>query len=75
MEAASAGGRFVPVGEEVVEGGDGDEEAVEEGVGEEEDEAFVVCEADAVVDPGAVVVHLEDAFAADAAVVGSVGFY
>lgn len=64
-----------PEGDEVGEGAHGDEEAVEEGVGEEEDEALVVAEADAAVDPGAVVVHLEDAGVADGAVVGPVRFH
>ena len=43
------------------------------GGGDEEDEGVLVLEADAVVDPGAVVVHLQDARAALAAVVGARG--
>ena len=42
-------------------------------VGHKEEEISVVVIADAVVDPGAVVVHLEDAAFADVAVVGAWG--
>jgi hypothetical protein len=41
---------------------------------QQEDEMFVIGKADAVGDPRAVVVHLEDAFGASGAVVSPVGF-
>jgi hypothetical protein len=50
----------------------GDEDAVGEPVEEEEDKELVVVEGDTVVDPGAVVVHLEHAVPADGAVVSPV---
>ena len=55
--------------EEIFEGRERDEETVGEAVEEEEDEVLVVVEGDAVVDPGAVVVHLADAPLAHGAVV------
>ena len=58
--------------EEIFEGGERDEETVGEAVEEEEDEVLVVVEGDAVVDPGAVVVHLEHAGPAHGAMVRAV---
>jgi len=49
-----------PESEEIFEGGESHEEAVGEAIEEEEDEELVVVERDAVVDPGTVVVHLQD---------------
>ena len=49
-----------PEPEEILEGGEGHKQTVEEAVEEEEDEELVVVEGDTVVYPGAVVVHLED---------------
>lgn len=50
-----------------------DEYAVDESISQEEHEELVVEETDAVVDPRTVVVHLEDAAGAYAAVVRAVG--
>ena len=61
-----------PEPEEILEGGEGNEEAVGEAVEEEEDEELVVVEGDTVVDPGAVMIHLENTGPADGAVVGPV---
>ena len=63
-----------PEPEEILERGEGHEHAVEEAVQEEQDEELVVVEGDTVVDPGTVVVHLQDTGAAHRAVVSSVGF-
>eukprot|EP00408_Alexandrium_pacificum_P038058 CAMPEP_0171283688 /NCGR_PEP_ID=MMETSP0790-20130122/67561_1 /TAXON_ID=2925 /ORGANISM="Alexandrium catenella, Strain OF101" /LENGTH=442 /DNA_ID=CAMNT_0011752979 /DNA_START=211 /DNA_END=1538 /DNA_ORIENTATION=+ len=49
-----------------------DEVAVHGGVEQQQEEVLVVLEAHAVIDPRAVVVHLEDAHAADPAVVAAV---
>ena len=49
-----------PEAEEILEGGEGDEHTIGETVEEEEDEELVVVEGDTVVNPGTVVVHLED---------------
>lgn len=49
-----------------------DEDAVQQCVSQEQDEELVVIVADAVVHPRTVVVHLEDAAGADAAVVRAV---
>ena len=48
------------------------EETVCEAVEEEEDEVLVVVEGDAVVDPGAVMIHLEHAASAHGAVMRAV---
>lgn len=61
-------------GGESGEGDNGDENAAEKGVCDEGDEKFVVVERDAVVDEDAVVVHAEDASAADRTVVRAIGF-
>lgn len=61
--------------QEVLQRSDQHEEAVEQRVDEEEQEELVIRERDAVVDPRTVVVHLEDASAADGAMVASVRFY
>ena len=63
-----------PEPEEILERGESYEHTIEETVQEEQDEELVVVEGDTVVDPGTVVVHLQDTGAAHRAVVGSVGF-
>lgn len=60
--------------EEVLDDAMGNQDAVDVRVEEEQHEELVVCEPDAVVDPRTVVVHLEDASVADAAVVAAVRF-
>lgn len=58
-----------------MDAGDGEgEDAEDGGVDQEEEECFVVVEAEAVGEPGAVVVHLQDTGATGGTVVGSVGF-
>ena len=61
-----------PEPEEILERAEGHEQTVGEAVEEEEDEVLVVVEGDAVVDPGAVVIHLEHAAPAHRAVVRAV---
>ena len=61
-----------PEPEEILERAEGHEQTVGEAVEEEEDEVLVVVEGDAVVDPGAVVIHLEHAAPAHRAVVSTV---
>ena len=58
--------------QEVLERGRCDVDAVQERVAEKEHEELVVVECDAVVDPWAVVVHLEHALSAHGAVVRAV---
>ena len=58
--------------EKVGERGDRAEQAHQKRVGQKENEKFVVRERDAIVDPRTVVVHLENAGIADAAVVAAV---
>lgn len=54
-----------PEPEEILERGQSYEETVEEPVEEKEDEELVVVEGDTIVDPGAVVVHLQYTGATD----------
>ena len=61
-----------PEPEEILERAEGHEQTVGEAVEEEEDEVLVVVEGDAVVDPGAVVIHLQHAAPANGAVVRTV---
>ena len=49
-----------PESEEIFERRQRHEETVGETIEEEEDEELVVVEGDAVVDPGTVMIHLED---------------
>lgn len=77
--AADGGGQaeMARVDDELVDearGGEDDEDDPEGAVGEEEEKVLVVVEAHAVVDPRAVVVHLQDAHPAPGAVMTSVWF-
>lgn len=63
----------LPEGDEVLEGGDADEDAVQKAVAEKQHEELVVLKGNTVVDPRTVVVHLGHALATHAAVVRPVG--
>lgn len=67
---------YLVVGElpdQLLEEGGGGEEGEEEGVEEGEEEKLVVAVPDAVVEPGTVVVHLEDTLSARGAMVAALG--
>ena len=49
------------------------EDGVQQSVAQEQHEKLVIVEGHAVVDPGAMVVHFEDAGATDGAVMASIG--
>ena len=66
---------YLPEGQKVLQRGRAHVYTVQERVSQEEDEELVVGEGDAVVDPGAVVVHLQDTVAAHAAMVATVGLH
>ena len=59
----------LPEGDEVLEGGDADEDAVQKTVAKKQHKELVVLKGNTVVDPRTVVVHLGHTLAAHAAVV------
>lgn len=69
MQSRVRKSNYLPKSNEVRQTRRHDEQTVEECIAEEKHEELVIVEADAIVDPRAVVVHLEHASRADAAVV------
>lgn len=57
---------------EILQRGSDDEKTVEKGISQKQREELVIVEAHAIIHPGTVVIHFQDACAADATVMRSV---